>query len=116
MKSNVAQITIKSADKMVAITSADGHSERHPDQEPGIDVIVKLHDGTKYFASFFLYEKLIKEMHRPSSRYSPSNQKYFWRKNMVMVNDFKADTIEEIIHDLIDEGDFLQAFERLDKE
>ncbi len=113
MKHAIAQITIRSDQKMVAITTTDSASSDVAKDKPGLDVIVQLSDGSKYIAAFFLYERLIDEMQTPSSRYDRNHQRYFWRKNMVMVNDFRSETIEQTIYDLMDEGDFMQAFEKI---
>ena len=113
MKHAITQITIRSDQKMVAISHADNRSSEAERDDQGLDVIVELQDGSKYIASFFLYEKLVDEMHTPNSRYDRNHQRYFWRKNMIMVNDFKSDTIEHTIYDLMDEGDFMQAFEKI---
>ena len=58
-------------------------------------------------------EKLVDEKNTPRRRYDRNNQQYFWRKNMVLVNDFKSETIEQIIYEMMDEGDFVQAFEKI---
>ena len=109
----IAQITIKSDRKLVTIASIYEQLSEFGKKENGIDVIVKLQNGSTYAASFFQYEELMKEIKKPKARYAPNNQKYFWKKNMVMVNDFRSDTIEGIIHQLMEEGDFEEAFEKI---
>ncbi len=113
MDGAIAQITIKSDRKLVTIASIYEQISDCGKEKDGVDVIVKLQNGSTYAASFFLYEELMKEIKKPNTRYAPNNQKYFWKKNMVMVNDFRSDTIEGILHQLMEEGDFEDAFEKI---
>ena len=39
--------------------------------------------------------------------------KYFWKKNMVLVDECSLKAIEPVIDDLIEEGDFQDAFEEI---
>jgi len=113
MKSHLTKIIIKSDDKMVVSRNTNSRSDDLSSDEKGIDVIVQFRDGSKYVASFFKYEKLIPEVQRPKARYDQDNLRYFWRKNMIIINDFRIDNIERVIQEMIEEGDFIQAFEKL---
>ena len=113
MRDTIKKITIQSDNRLVAITHEIGTSPDETKNDQGVDVIVELNDRSKYVASFFLYEKLVHEIAPPQAKYDGSYHRYFWRKNMIMVNDFKSETIEDTIHDLMDEGDFLEAFEKI---
>ncbi len=113
MDDAIVQIAIRSDRKLVTIASIYEQMSDCGKREDGVDVIVKLQNGSTYAASFFQYEELMKEMKKPKARYAPNNQKYFWKKNMVMVNDFRSDTIEGIVHQLMEEGDFEEAFEKI---
>ena len=113
MDSSILHIAIRSDQKLVTIASLHDQILSSDTENIGVDVIVKLQNGGTYTAAFFQYEELMKEVRLPNSGYAPNNQKYFWKKNMVMVNDFQSDTIEGIIHQLMEEGDFEQAFEKI---
>ena len=113
MDDTIVQIAIKSDNRLVTIANMCDEISQRDNGEIGVDVIVKFHNGSTYTASFFQYDELVKEVKLPHSRYAPNKQKYFWRKNMVVVNDFRSDTIERIVHHLIDEGDFKDAFRKI---
>lgn len=112
MNKTVERITIKSDDRMVAITNTTSDKQIEEINESGMDVIVKFHDGSKYIASFFLFKKLLSDMCTPRS-ISVNSLNYFWKKNMVVVPDFRTETVEEIINEMMAEGDFSEAFEKL---
>ncbi|MBC8487237.1 MAG: hypothetical protein H8D45_14505 [Bacteroidetes bacterium] len=77
------------------------------------DVIVILEDGRKYNASFFAYANInkIKLQHQKDGSYLAGS--YFWDKNMVLVEDCSMNIIEPVVNDLIDEGNFQEAFREL---
>lgn len=82
-------------------------------QDAHTDVIVKMNDGEKYVASFFTYKNLktLQLLHREENDFLGG--KYFWVKGMLMVENCKRQTIEKVVGDLIDEGDFERVFRKI---
>jgi len=77
------------------------------------DVIVFLADGHKYTASFFTYSFI--EQIRNNNKLTGDflNGKYFWGKNMVLVEECSKDVINPVVKDIIDEGEFSDVFRKL---
>ena len=77
------------------------------------DVVVQLENEKKYIASFFSYNYVneIRREHMKNGEFLNGN--YFWKKNMVLVEDCSVNIIESVVKDLIDEGDFEEAFKEL---
>lgn len=99
--------------KKIFIT-AELEDENNIDQQKGnTDVIVFLSDGHKYTASFFSYAFI--EQMREKNKLSGDflHGKYFWGKNMVLVEKCALDIINPVIKDIIDEGEFNEIFRRL---
>lgn len=67
----------------------------------------------KYVASFFTYSNLhdLQVRHEKTGEYL--NGKYFYAKNMVLVNECSVSKIEVIIRHMIDEGEFREAFRKI---
>jgi hypothetical protein len=93
-------------------------SERTMDDQSGAgngntDVIVVLDDGAKYTASFFTYAFI--EHTRMINKLTGDflSGKYFWGKNMVLVEECTPEIINPVIKDIIDEGEFNEVFRKL---
>ena len=94
--------------------TADYLSE--PDYDPkadNTDVVVIFEDNRKFIASFFAYESINKMQLQHQVNGNFHNGDYLWDKNMVLVKDCAINTIKPVIMDLIDEGDFQDAFREL---
>lgn len=85
-------------------------SDRHNENT---DVIVVLHDGHKYTASFFTYAYIEKMRNKNKLTGDFLNGKYFWGKNMVLVEKCTAEIIHPVVKDIIDEGEFVDVFRML---
>lgn len=104
------------------LLTADLVGENHQGGGPeqSTDVIVQLSEGMtthqnrqKYVATFFTYESLLsmKDHHFKTGEYL--NGKYFFFKNMVIIDNCSKESITEVVNDLINEGEFEQVFEKL---
>lgn len=67
----------------------------------------------KYIASFFTYANIfeLKSRHIRTSEYL--NGKYFYAKNMVLVDNCSIENIKTIVNHLLEEGEFREAFRRI---
>ena len=88
-------------------------SENDGENSGNTDVVVTLDNGKKFIASFFSYKYLnkINHEHIKSGEYLRGN--YFWDKNMVLVKDCSNKTIKPVVINLMDEGNFEEAFMEL---
>lgn len=64
----------------------------------------------KYIATFFTYNSIfeMQSEHHKSGEYM--NGKYFFFKNMVLIDNCSTESINEVVNSLIDEGDFNDVF------
>lgn len=83
-------------------------------EEGQTDVIVLLDTGEKFTASFFSFSRLLelRKQHRSSNEFLFGA--YFWSRNMILINDCDRKNIWKVINYLIDEGDFLNAFRKIE--
>lgn len=67
----------------------------------------------KYVASFFTYANIfeLKSRHIKTNEYL--NGKYFYVKNMVLVDDCSIENIKKIVDHLLEEGEFREAFRQI---
>lgn len=85
------------------------------------DVIVSIEEDDlyglkrtiKYAATFFTYSNIIEMQakHHKSGEYL--NGKYFFFKNMVLIENCSKENIFEVVNNLIEEGDFKEAFKTI---
>ena len=94
--------------------TAENSSENNLDPKNGsTDVIVFLENGKKYIASFFAYENINEQRSKHQKNGNFLNGVYFWDKNMVLVEDCSMKFIKPVVNDIIDEGNFREAFREL---
>jgi hypothetical protein len=99
--------------KKIFIT-ADHQLDKSDEIENGnTDVIVILEDGHKYTASFFTYAYIdhMRIRNRMSGEFLGG--KYFWGKNMVVVESCSPEVISPVVKHIIDEGEFNDVFRML---
>jgi hypothetical protein len=77
------------------------------------DVIVLLNDGHKYTASFFSFAYLEQVCNRNKISGEFLGGKYFWAKNIVLVEECSDDIINPVVADIIEEGEFNEVFRKL---
>lgn len=74
------------------------------------DVIVIMENQTKYIASFFAYKSISIIVDELKESGENLKGKFFWAKNMILIDECSKPHIETVIKRMICEGDFLQAF------
>jgi hypothetical protein len=99
--------------KSIHITAQDGGNDTFDPKKGNTDVIVSLEDGKKYLASFFAYSSIeeLRIQHQSDGNFLHGY--YLWDKNMILVEECALKTIESVVNDLIDEGNFREAFRQL---
>ncbi|MEO1259481.1 MAG: hypothetical protein AAFZ15_11820 [Bacteroidota bacterium] len=83
------------------------------DDNTHTDVFVQLGTGEKYIASFFSYKNIetIKNENLKSGDFL--NGRYFWKKNMVLIDNCRKKNVLKVVMDLRERGDFYEVFEKL---
>ena len=99
--------------KRIHLTAESSNENDYDPKTGNTDVIVILKNGRKYNASFFAYANInkLQQQHRQNGNFLSGS--YFWDKNMVLVEDCSLNAIEPVVKDLIDEGNFQEAFKQL---
>ncbi len=77
------------------------------------DVIVLSENHKKYVASFFTYANIEEKRRQNMKSGEYLDGLYFWDKNMIIVEECTLNTIQRVIDNLIDEGEFQEAFKQL---
>lgn len=69
--------------------------------------------NVKYIASFFTYANIfeLQSHHIKTGEYL--NGKYFYSKNMVLIDNCSIESIQAVVNHLMEEGEFREAFKRL---
>lgn len=67
----------------------------------------------KYVASFFTYANIteLRSRHIKTGEYL--NGKYFYSKNMVLIDDCSIENIRAVVAQLVEEGEFEEVFRRI---
>jgi hypothetical protein len=99
--------------KRIYLTAESSNKNNYNPKDGNTDVVVFLENGKKYIASFFAYANIneMRLQHRQNGDFLDGT--YFWDKNMVLLEDCSLNIIEPIVKDLIDEGNFQEAFREL---
>jgi len=77
------------------------------------DVVIELNSGEKYIASFLTYqniESLRKENFKSGDFL---HGKYFWTKNIVLIDNCSKKSISNVVQFLSDNGDFSEVFKKI---
>ncbi len=93
-----------------------GISEQGEDvdfEDTNTDVIVVLSNGQKYIAAFFTLKNVENMNLQNEATGRKLDGKYFWAKNMVLIDRCDPESVEAVVKDLIEEGDFKEVFERI---
>lgn len=83
------------------------------DKESSTDVIVQLSSGEKYIASFFTFHHLTAMRQENLKTGDFIAGKYFWAKNMLLIDQCTEQHVRLVINHLLEEGDFQDVFEKL---
>jgi len=97
----------------LSLASYSDQEQNSPLTKGTVDVIVEFSDGSIHVASFFTYESLYLLNMANKKSGSFLGGKYFWAEQMLFAEDIAPETIEMIVCNLIEEGDFETAFKKL---
>lgn len=77
------------------------------------DVIVILDNGQKYLAAFFTYQNIEQITQKCQKNGEYLSGKYFWAKNLVLIDRCDPESVEAVVKDMIEEGEFKEVFHRI---
>lgn len=77
------------------------------------DVIVTFDDASRWVATFFSYANIptLTEKNRRSGECLAGA--YFWANDMILIDEASRPRIEQVVHHLLEEGEFESVFTRL---
>lgn len=70
------------------------------------DVIVEFEDNKRWIASFYTYSNIVSLVEKNKQNDECMNVKYFWSRDMILVDEISRERIEEVIKHLLDQGNF----------
>ena len=96
------------------ILTAESRKNHFNEEEEGItDAIVKFPSGESFTASFISFQK-ISELRTENKRgHKFLDGLYFWTKDMILIETCSLNSIQKVIENLIEEGDFHFAFRKI---
>lgn len=82
-------------------------------EDTNTDVVVRFDNGETFVAAFFTYKNIetVKLENRLNNRFL--NGKYFWAKQLVIIDNCNRENVKEVIEDLLEDGDFQTVFRKL---
>lgn len=82
-------------------------------ENDNVDVEVKLSDGTRYGATFYTPKNITTLLERYKNSGECRNGLYIWSSGMIIIRLLTPETIRETINDMLDSGEFSDAFKKL---
>lgn len=80
------------------------------------DVIVTRADGSRWVGTFFSYQNILSLAKKNAQTGECLSGDYCWATDMILVRDVSRPTIERVIRELVQTGEFEQVFTRLPDE
>ncbi|MDF2664107.1 MAG: hypothetical protein K0Q94_6898 [Paenibacillus sp.] len=74
------------------------------------DVIVKFGDGSQWTVTIYTYKNIMTLSEKNKNTGEQLGGKYFWGKDMLLVEECSRECIEEIIRHVMEEGEFQSIF------
>ncbi|GEM_PF-6065513 len=100
--------------KVIQIYNSTNLKDNSPKQLKGLaDILVYLDNDEQYISSFLTYAgiKEIAIKHQKNGAFLHGS--YFWAKHLILVKDSNLETIEKVVQDLLEEGDFRAVFKKI---
>jgi hypothetical protein len=97
-------------EKIILSTQEVGENLIH--EEANTDVIVHTRDGYRYVATFCTYKKMEILMYSNDFQQRDTYH-YLWFKNLVLVKQISEDYVNNVVEEMIDEGDFQVLFQKI---
>lgn len=92
---------------------AEEWSEGQWDKDNGnTDVILEFDNGERWSATFFTYSNISKLVDKNRETGECLSGKYFWARDMILIDKISRERIEGVIKHLISEGEFEDIFSK----
>lgn len=78
-----------------------------------IDVEIHLKDGSLYSATLFSMENITEIMESYKNTGECLNGAFFWASDMIIIQNFKLETINNIIKELVESGEYKYACSKI---
>lgn len=82
-------------------------------EDDNTDVIATLEDGSRFVATFFTYKNIERLRTKNTTTGECLSGKYFWASDMILVDRLEIGRFNEVIRDMIEDGSFESAFQRI---
>jgi hypothetical protein len=76
------------------------------------DAIVTFEDGSRWIASFFTYKNVYSLAEKNKRTGECLHGKFYWRSDMILVDECSRKRIDEVINHLLLQGDFEIIFDK----
>jgi hypothetical protein len=83
-------------------------------EEDNVDAVIYLSNGIRLPVTFFTIKNILKIMSDYETTGECLSGKYFWSKDMIIVNDLSKDNIARVVDDLVRSGDYVHALQAYD--
>jgi len=99
--------------KKIFLANGEQSSSAVVPENDFVDVIVYLSNGGKFIGSFLNYDAIekLKKSNKQNDQFLSG--KYFFLNNMILIDDCSEDNITQVVHHLLDEGDFKSVFKQI---
>ena len=85
-----------------------------PLSDANVDVFVKLNETKKeYLSTFYTFNNILTLIKKFKMSGECLFGSYFWDSEMFLINDLEEGTIDKVIHELINEGEFFSIFRQV---
>ncbi|MFN7944091.1 MAG: hypothetical protein U0Z53_01845 [Blastocatellia bacterium] len=74
------------------------------------EVVVTFADGAKWEATFLTYANVAKLVEDNKGNGSFLSGRYFWTRDMILIDEISRESITEVIERMLETGDFFEAF------
>ena len=74
------------------------------------DVVVTFENGDEWVATFFTYSNILSLAQKNQNTGENLEGKYFWASDMILVDELSRERIEQVISDLLKDGQFESVF------
>lgn len=99
--------------KQIFLIPGNDPKEEKEIQSGNADVIITMEDGDRYLGSIFTYDNIevMRKINKASKEFLQG--KYFWVKNMLLIDSVKQKDIWVVAEHLIDQGEFSNVFQKI---
>jgi hypothetical protein len=80
--------------------------------DDNVDAVIRFSEGDVWTVTFFTIQNIKSIVNRYQSSGECLSGKFFWARDLVIVEDLRPETIEATVLELIRSGEYVEAFGR----